>query len=110
EGAGQVGVNDCTPVVVGDLLQRTANLPDDSAGVVDQDVDAAEPGEEVPYLVGTGEVGGVLVDTMHDGSLVAECLSDGGADAVRCAGHDRRLAGQAGRWLLRSHFAHPFSS
>src|SRR6266576_3356049 len=43
EGALQVRVDDSLPVLVRDLLERTADLTYDAAGVVDEDVDRADP-------------------------------------------------------------------
>ena len=46
ERARQVRVDDGLPVVVGDLLERPADLADDAARVVDEDVDPADRGDE----------------------------------------------------------------
>ena len=93
------------PVLLGHVLQGVADLPADAPGVVDQDVGAAEPGEEVPDRPGVGEVDIVLVDAVHGRPVAAERLGDGGPDAVRRAGDDRGLAGQ---WP--GHRIHPSSS
>ena len=90
----EVRVDDLAPVVVGNLLQRMADLAADPAGVVDQDVDGADAGEEVPHGGGVGQVGAVLVDLVHVRAVAAERVGDGGADAVRGAGDDRDLACQ----------------
>ena len=50
ERAGQVRVDDRVPVVVRDVLERLADLADDTAGVVDEDVDAADPLDELVHL------------------------------------------------------------
>ena len=83
--------------LVGDVLERVADLPADAPGAVDQDVDAADPGEEVLDRRGVGEVDVVLVDAVHRRPVAAQRLGDRGADAVRGAGHHRGLAGQAVR-------------
>ena len=96
ERRGEVRVDDRVPVVVGYLLQRMADLAADTAGVVHQDVDGADAGEELATAAGRSgraQVGAtVLVDLVHGRAVVAQRAGDGGADAVRGAGDDRGLA------------------
>src|SRR5215469_8415303 len=105
ERAGQVRIDDRVPVLVGHLLQRVTNLAGHSPGVVDQDVNGAGAGEELPHRVAVGQVGGVLVDPMDGRSLTGQRLGDRGADAVRGACDDRRFARQAPRHLTKYQFS-----
>ena len=74
ERARQVRVDDGPPVVVRDLLERSADLPDDAAGVVDQDVDRADALDERGDLLAVGDVDGVLVDPVHGRAVRARAL------------------------------------
>ena len=89
-------LDDHAPVVVGDVLERAADLPDDAAGVVDEDVDGADPGDERVDLVGVGHVDGVLVAPVDGGPVLCERARDRGADPVRRAGDDRDPSREVG--------------
>src|SRR5215469_15257970 len=105
ERAGQVRIDDRVPVLVGHLLQRVTDLAGHSPGVVDQDVDGAGAGEELPHRIAVGQVGGVLVDPMDGRPVTGQRLRDRGADAVRGTCHDRRFARQAPRHLTKYQFS-----
>ena len=105
KGAGQVRVDDRVPVLVGHLLQRVADLAGHSPGVVDQDVDGAGAGEELPHRARVGQVGGVLVHSVDGRTTVGQRPGDRGADTVRGTGHDRRFARQASRHLTKYQFS-----
>jgi hypothetical protein len=94
EGAREVRVDDGPPVLVRDLLERTAHLADDAAGVVDEDVDAADLRCELCDLLAVGDIDGVPIDFVHRGAAAIECLGDRCADAVRSPGDESRAAGE----------------
>ena len=94
ERARQVRVDDRAPVVVCDLLERAADLSDDAARIVDEDVDGADPFDERRDPAGVRDVDGVAVDTVHGCAVTLERGRDRGADAVRRAGDKRRAAAQ----------------
>ena len=109
EDAGEVDLQDVVPVFEGDVFGGGA---EDGAGVVDEDVDAAERvvdlGEEVFGAGGGGEVGlegvrrchrrldggggvvgGAAVAVAGDGgSGLRECGGDGGSEAAGGAGDE----------------------
>src|SRR5205085_8716054 len=82
ERARQVRVDDGLPVLVRDLLDRPADLAGHAAGVVDEDVDAADLGDEPLHLLCVRDVDGVLVAAVHDGPGGLERGGYAAADAL----------------------------
>ena len=93
ERARQVRVDDGLPVVVGDLLERPADLADDAARVVDEDVDPADPSRRsASTCAASRDVDRVAVAAVHGRAVRRERGGDPAADAVRRAGDERDAA------------------
>src|SRR5262249_24570928 len=111
EGAGGVHVEDGVPVGRGNLLERPPDLAQNTAGVVDEDVDAAGPfrlGPEGGDGLTVGDVDdtplafraaslprhrqlvGIEIARPYDRAGAGEGLADGVVESVTGAGHDGR--------------------
>jgi hypothetical protein len=105
------------PGAVADLLERPADLADDPAGRVDQDVDRADGREKAGHGGRVGQVGGdhrrpvqgrrLLVDPVNLGSVRRQGRRDRGPDPVGGPGDDRHPACQCHIQALRFHFPRP---
>src|SRR6266550_1179724 len=102
EGALQVRVDDGLPVLVGDLLEWTADLPDDAAGVVDEDVDWADLLDERGHLRAIGDVDRVLVHAVHRRAVALERRRDRRADPLRSPRDERGASPQVRHATSRS--------
>jgi hypothetical protein len=104
ERRGQVGVDHRPPSVVGDLVERAADLADDPAGRVDQDVHRSDGGEEGGNGDRVGQVHGghrrpvqahgSLVDPVNLGPVRREGVRDRQPDPVGGPSNDRDPACQ----------------
>ena len=65
------------------------DLSDDAARVVDEDVDAADPLDELADLTRVADVDRVAVDAVHRRAVRLERCGDTAADAVRGARDER---------------------
>src|ERR1700761_2037222 len=101
ERARQVRVDDSTPVLIADLLDRMMHLADHPAGVVHQDVHRPDLFDEAGHRVGIGDIHRVLVHAVHGRAHPLQGRRDRRADPVRGPGDQRGLACQVAHLTLQ---------
>ena len=111
EGAGEIGVEDGAPLVVGDVPDRLAPLAAYHARVVHEDIDAAELAnrrfDEAVHVGRVGDVGRLGERPGADGpDFAGDCFEGlrpaaGEYDIAASAGQGQRHLPAEGRSLLR---------